>query len=261
MGVAVVSGANRGIGLEISRQLAQRGVHVVLTSRDASAGEEARHALFGEGLAVSWQPLDVCDEESRDALAEALAREHGGIDILVNNAGIVMDGFDGRVARRTIDTNFFGSLAVTDRLLPLMRDAGRIVMLSSGMGDRSSLSSELQARFREPMDRATLCDWMNRFVDDVAAGRHSAAGWPSSAYRVSKIGINKLVETLAAELAGDPRRILVNAACPGWVRTRMGGPSAPRSVEQGARTPVWLALLDDGGPSGGFFRDEQPADW
>jgi carbonyl reductase 1 len=102
---------------------------------------------------------------------------------------------------------------------------------------------------------------MRSFVDGVAAGTHAAAGWPSSAYRVSKMGVNALAGVLARELAGDPRKILVNAACPGWVRTAMGGAGAPRSVEEGARTPVWLATLPEGGPQGGVFADEQPSDW
>jgi NAD(P)-dependent dehydrogenase (short-subunit alcohol dehydrogenase family) len=99
---------------------------------------------------------------------------------------------------------------------------------------------------------------MRRFVAEVAAGTHEASGWPSSAYRVSKIGLNALTRIIASELARDARGILCNAACPGWVRTDMGGPHASRSAEEGAETPVWLALLPSGGPSGGFFRDKKP---
>jgi carbonyl reductase 1 len=259
--IAVVTGANRGIGLEISRQLAQLGVHVVLTSRDAAAGHEAWHALAGEGLDASVRLLDICAPESIAALAAHVKERHGGLDMLVNNAGTVLDGFNAEVARHTIDTNYFGTLRMCDAMLPLLRDDGRIVLLSSGMGDRSSLSSDLRRAFDVQMTRDELSAMMNKFVADVAAGRHSNEGWPTSAYRVSKIGLNKLAETYAAELSGDPRRLVVNAACPGWVRTQMGGPHAPRTVEQGARTPVWLATLPAGGPTGGFFRDEQPANW
>jgi carbonyl reductase 1 len=232
-----------------------------MTSRNESAGREACHALQGEGLGVSWFALDVCSAESIAALVTHLKAKHGVIDVLVNNAGIVMEGFDGDVARDTIETNFFGALSVTDALLPLLADNARVAMVSSGMGDRSCMSSSLRERFMQPMDRETLVGLMNKFVEDVANGRHSAEGWPSSAYRTSKIGINKLVEVLAAELEGDPRHLMINAACPGWVQTRMGGPSAPRTVEQGAQTPVWLAMLEPGGPTGGFFRDDQRADW
>src|SRR5262249_47369027 len=107
----------------------------------------------------------------------------------------------------------------------------------------------------------TLIALMESFVRDVAAGDHAKKGWPSSAYSVSKVGMNALVRVLARDLEGDPRKILVNSANPGWVRTAMGGASAPRSIEHGARTPVWLATLPDDGPSGGFFYDERKVDW
>jgi carbonyl reductase 1 len=121
----------------------------------------------------------------------------------------------------------------------------------------------LQTEVMSPsLDRAGLVAFVDRFVADVAAGRHTTRGWPSNAYRVSKIAMNAYVRILARELAGDPRKILVNAACPGWVRTAMGGSGAPRSPEQGAKTPVWLALLPPGeSRSGGLYRDETLADW
>jgi NAD(P)-dependent dehydrogenase (short-subunit alcohol dehydrogenase family) len=252
--VALVSGANRGIGLEIARQLAAAGLHVVGTSRDEADGQALKAKL-----GVDDRRLDVADPSSIAALARSLS---GGLDVLVNNAGISLHGFDVEVAKKTLDINFFGAMRVTDELLPLMRPGGRIVMVSSGMGELSSVSPALGARFSDPsLERAELVELMRSFVRDVAEGTHAARGWPSSAYRVSKVGLNALTRILARELAGDPRRILVNAVCPGWVRTGMGGPSAPRSAEQGAKTPVWAALLPDGGPTGGFFRDERPIAW
>jgi carbonyl reductase 1 len=135
-------------------------------------------------------------------------------------------------------------------------------MVSSGLGTLSHVRAPVRDRLEDPaLTREALVAAMQSFVDDVAAGTQARSGWPSSAYSVSKVGMNALVRVIARELAGDPRRILVNAADPGWVRTRMGGASAPRSVEQGARTAVWLAELPDGGPSGGFFRDERPIGW
>ncbi|HEY8039679.1 MAG TPA: SDR family oxidoreductase, partial [Polyangiaceae bacterium] len=132
----------------------------------------------------------------------------------------------------------------------------------SGMGDLSGVGKGLRARLIDPqLSRAQLVALVESFVTDVAAGVHAEHGWPSNAYSVSKIAMNALVRVLARELAADPRRLLVNAENPGWVRTRMGGGSAPRSVEEGARTAVWLALLPDGGPTGGFFRDERPIPW
>lgn len=243
---AVVTGANRGIGAEIARQLAEQGVHVLATSREPRDG---------------FVTLDVTRAEHAASLAQRLAGE-GGLDILVNNAGTSLDGLDADVARRTLDVNLLGAMRVTDALLPGMRAGGRVVMVSSGMGDLSGVRGEVHARFADPaLDRAGLLDLVESFVRDVAAGTHARRGWPSNAYSVSKIAMNALVRVLARELAGDPRGILVNAENPGWVRTRMGGSSAPRSVEDGARTAVWLALLPDGGPTGGFFRDERRIPW
>jgi carbonyl reductase 1 len=136
-------------------------------------------------------------------------------------------------------------------------------MVSSGMGDVSILGAALQTEILSPsLDRAALVAFMDRFVADVAAGTHEQRGWPSNAYGVSKVAMNAHVRVLALEVARDPREILVNAACPGWVRTAMGGRSAPRSPEEGARTPVWLALLPKGDRrSGGLYRDEERIDW
>ena len=205
--------------------------------------------------------LDVTRADQVDALARRLSAE-GGLDALVNNAGVSLDGFDAGVARRTLDVNFFGAMRVTDALLPSMRGGACIVMVSSGMGDLSGVRGEARARIADPeLTRDGLVAAVESFVSDVAAGTHAQHGWPSSAYSVSKIALNALVRVLARELAGDPRRVRVNAENPGWVKTRMGGRGAPRSVEDGARTAVWLATLPDDGPSGGFFRDEQAIPW
>ncbi|HEX8796844.1 MAG TPA: SDR family NAD(P)-dependent oxidoreductase [Polyangiaceae bacterium] len=238
---AVVTGANRGIGEAVAAELRERGLRVVPTSREPRQG---------------FVTLDVTRADQVAALARQLAGE-GGIDVLVNNAGTSLDGFDEGVVRRTLDANFLGAMRVTDALLPLVRPGGRIVMVSSGLGSLTGVRGDLRARFEDPgLTREALVALVEEFPRDVAAGVHERRGWPSNAYRVSKIAMNALVRVMARELAGDPRRILVNAADPGWVRTRMGGRSAPRSVEHGARTPVWLALLPEGGPTGGFFRDE-----
>jgi carbonyl reductase 1 len=206
--------------------------------------------------------LDVTRDDAVDAVADHLHAAFGGLDVLVNNAGIAMDGFDADVARKTLDVNYFGAARVTDRLLPLLRRGGRVVMVTSGLGDTTGLPPALRARLHAPdLDREALDALMESFVRGVAAGRHTEEGWPSSAYRVSKMGLNALTGLYARALAGDERGILVNAACPGWVRTRMGGAGAPRSVEEGADTPVWLATLPATGPQGGVFRDRQPASW
>ena len=228
--IAVVTGANRGIGLEICRQLAGRGdVHVVLTSRDDGKGAAAAKKLGGE---VESRTLDVTKERSVKSLADYIGKTHGRCDILVNNAGILADPrgsrfLDSKVKtyRETLDTNLFGPLLLAQALAPLMTKQryGRIVNLSSGMGQ----------------------------LADMSVG--------SPAYRISKTALNALTRILAADLKGNG--VLVNSMCPGWVKTGMGGPTAPRTVEQGADTAVWLATLPDDGPTGGFFRDRKPIPW
>jgi NAD(P)-dependent dehydrogenase (short-subunit alcohol dehydrogenase family) len=230
--VAAVTGANRGIGFEIVRQLARKGVHVVLTARDAAKGEAARGRLAGEGLDVSFQVLDVRDADQARAAAAWIERGFGRLDILVNNAGVLMDPkgaraptVDAAVLRDTLDTNLVGALLVTQACLPLMRARGygRIVNVSSELGQLESM------------------------------------GYGTPAYRISKTALNALTRMLAAELSGT--NVKVNAMSPGWTRTDMGGRAAPRSVEEGADTAVWLATLPDDGPSGGFFKDRKPIAW
>jgi NAD(P)-dependent dehydrogenase (short-subunit alcohol dehydrogenase family) len=230
--VAVVTGASRGLGREIARQLARRGIRVVMTARAAGAGEAARAALAAEGLSVAFRQLDVTNVEQARTLARWVEEEHGRLDVLVNNAGVLLDPKGARVAtgdvevaRQTLETNVLGPLIVTQALLPLMRRGGygRVVNVSSNLGQLETMG----------------------------------AGTP--AYRISKAALNALTRTLAAELEGTG--IKVNAMCPGWVRTDMGGPSATRSVEEGADTAVWLAMLPEDGPTGGFFRDRQRIAW
>jgi carbonyl reductase 1 len=242
--IAVVTGASRGIGREIARQLVTRGLDVIAASRDVSDPVPGAHPF----------ELDVTKQDQVDALAKLLGR---GVDVVVNNAGISMRGFDENVAQKTLDVNFFGALRVTEALLPRLRRAGRVVMVSSGLGKLSGLSPALRARLLDPgLTKDDLVRSMNEFVLAVAEGVHGDRGWPSSAYSVSKMGLNMLARVLARDLANDPRDIGVTSADPGWVRTAMGGSGAPRSVEEGARTPVWLALSPDA-PKSGFFRDEK----
>jgi len=231
--IAVVTGANRGIGLEICRQLAQQAeFRVVLTSRDESKGRDAVKTLRAAGQDVDYQQLDVTSQRSVELLADYLAETYGRCDVLINNAGVMADPRGSRVLdskpatyRKTLETNFFGPLLLIQALAPLMKKAryGRIVNVSSGQGQLS----------------------------DMGAG--------TPAYRISKTALNALTRTCAAELYGTG--ILINSMCPGWVKTDMGGPSAPRALAQGADTAVWLAMLPEGGPSGGFFRDRKAIPW
>jgi len=231
--VVLVTGGNRGIGLEIARQLARQGLRVVIGSRDAKAGEEAAASLSRDGSVVA-QALDVCDGASVERAVQATLGQFERLDALVNNAGILID--EGKRAssiaiedvQRTLDANVVGAWRMSQAVIPTMRRQryGRIVNVSSGMGTLAELAA-------------------------------SGGSWP--AYRLSKAALNALTILLASEVRGD--NILVNATSPGWVRTRMGGSGAPRSVEQGADTPVWLATLPDDGPSGGSFEDRKPIDW
>ncbi len=230
--IAVVTGANRGIGFEICRQLAKKGVRVILTSRDEAKGRLAVARLREEGLEVNYQRLDVTDAENIRRFARKLEEDFGGADILVNNAGIMIEPRGGRALdsqvqtyRDTLETNVFGPLLMCQALAPAMRrkNYGRIVSLASRLGQ----------------------------LADMGGG--------TPAYRMSKTALNVLTRMLALELADT--NILVNSMCPGWVKTDMGGPEANRTVEEGADTAVWLATLANGGPTGQFFRDRQPIAW
>ncbi len=225
--IAVVTGGNRGIGFEACRQLAKAGMAVVLTARDPAKGEAAIARLKSGGIDVQFQPLDVASPESIDNFARYAESELGRVDALINN-GAVMDGtgtsasnVDLPAFEEAMRINLYGPLMLCRTLIPLMRrnKYGRIVNVSTDMATTSGLG----------------------------------AGHP--AYRVSKAALNAYTIVLAAELRGT--NILVNAMSPGWVRTEMGGSGAPRSVEQGADTMVYLAMLPDKGPTGGYFRDRK----
>ena len=230
--IALVTGGNRGIGLEICRQLAQQGLTVILAARDASKGKAAVKALNEERLAVEFHRLDVTSCRSIRACVASVAERCGRIDVLVNNAGIMIDPRGSRFLdskldtyRDTFETNLYGPLQLAQAVVPVMKANryGRIVNVSSGQGQLSEMS----------------------------------AGTP--AYRMSKTALNALTRILAAEFHDN--NILVNSMCPGWVRTAMGGESAPRTPEEGADTALWLATLPDDGPTGGFFRDRKPIPW
>jgi NAD(P)-dependent dehydrogenase (short-subunit alcohol dehydrogenase family) len=255
--IAVVTGANRGLGLEVSRQLARKGYQVVLTARDGAAARAAAESLKGDGSVVAEQ-LDVANAESVSAFADRLGKKHERIDALVNNAAIAMKGFDGEVVRGTLAVNFFGPLQVTRALQPLVAPGGNVVMVSSEQGELWPYSESIKRRFLDPLLSVDgLIALLGDFASAVATGQHEQLGWPSSAYRVSKAALNSLVRIYDRDVSG----VRCNAVCPGWVRTDMGGPGASRSVEQGAAGIVWAATLSDGAPHGGFFRDAKPISW
>ena len=236
--VAIVTGANRGMGLEVSRQLAQQGYHVIMTARDARKGAEALKQLQDEGLDVELRKVDVNSTEDCQALARYVGENFKGIDVLVNNAGVLPESSKDtsdrypsnplRVPASTLmeilNTNTLGPVRLIQALAPFVRDNGRIVNVSSSMGQLSG-------------------EW---------APGHLG-------YRMSKTALNAVTKMFADVMA--PKNIKVNSVDPGWVRTAMGNENAPRSPEQGAASIVWAATLPPDGPSGGFFRDGRRLDW
>jgi NAD(P)-dependent dehydrogenase (short-subunit alcohol dehydrogenase family) len=231
--IAVVTGTNRGLGLETCRQLAAQGIRVMMTSRSEEKGRQTAERLQAEGLDVVFFPLDVTDPDGPMRLSAYVRETFGRLDILVNNAGIFPDPWGTEVSsvfradvatvRAAMETNTYGALRLMQALIPLMQGSGNVVNVSSGMGQLSDMNG--------------CCP----------------------GYRLSKSGLNALTRIFADELRDTG--VKINSVCPGWVRTDMGGSNAERSVEQGAQGIVWAATLDESGPSGGFFRDGKAIPW
>jgi NAD(P)-dependent dehydrogenase (short-subunit alcohol dehydrogenase family) len=226
--IAIVTGGNRGIGLEVCRQLAELNYTVILGARDQRKGERAAIGLSTER--VIPRQLDVTDPQSIACLKDWVASEFGVLDVLVNNAAIHYDTWeravtsDLNVVQEAMETNVYGPWRMVQTFLPLLRDSphGRIVNVSSEAGSLASM------------------------------------GGGTPAYSMTKAALNALTRMLAAELRQD--QILVNSVCPGWVATDMGGQGG-RPVREGAASVIWAVTLTDDGPTGGFFRDGRPLAW
>lgn len=225
---ALVTGANRGIGFEVCRQLGRHGLEVILTGRDADRVAAAVRELRNDGLQVIGEVIDVGSEASVVDCAARLERQGRRVDVLVNNAGVYPEGdlltSPARTITEAMTVNFFGAVWTARAWMPEMnrRGYGRVVNVTSGYGS---------------------------FAEGLAG---------PAVYAISKAALNALTVRLAQEARGD---VKVNAVCPGWVRTRMGGNGAPKTVEEGADTAVWLATLPAEGPSGGLFRNRRPVRW
>ncbi len=237
--IALVTGANRGIGRAIAERLAKDGFHCVLAVRRPENAETTLRAIGTAGGSAEALQLDVTDTASIERAAAAFGQRHERLDVLINNAGIMvgmpdtlLDAPDADIDR-ALATNTYGPLRVTRAFLPWLRksDSARVVNMSSRGGQIASITDP------------------NSPLDQFQAGP----------YRLSKLALNGVTVLLAKALAADS--ILVNAMCPGWVRTDMGGPEAPSTPEEGADTAVWLATLPAGGPTGGFFGERTALAW
>ncbi len=237
--VSLITGANKGIGYEIARRLGALGHCVLVGARDKKRGQTAVDQLKAGGADAHLLILDVAYQPSVERTRMLIEQDYGRLDVLVNNAGLIHDrslkpsNTPIDTIREVFEANFFGLIAVTQAMLPLLRQspAGRIVNMSSGLG-----SLALQS------------DWNGPFGDFKLLG-----------YDASKTAVNAVTIHFAHELRDT--QVKVNSACPGWVKTDMGGPEAPGTAEEGADTPVWLATLPADGPTGGFFQGRKPLPW
>ena len=238
--VALITGANKGIGFEISRQLAAKGITVVAGARSEDSGRTASNRLRDAGMDVHFQLIDVTDEGSISSAVANIREKFNHLDILVNNAGIMVDDQEKTIIdlnldtlTKTLVTNAFGPFLLCQTCIPQMKknNYGRIVNIASTLGSLTNITDH----------------------------ESPYGGVEAPAYRISKTLLNAITALFAKITRGS--NILVNSACPGWVKTDIGGKHAPLSVAQGADTPVWLATLPDNDPTGGFFRERQRIPW
>ncbi|SFA78104.1 MULTISPECIES: SDR family oxidoreductase [unclassified Bacillus (in: firmicutes)] len=230
-GIALITGGNRGIGFELGKQLAVKNYQVILGCRNKEKGQNAVNSLNKAGYDMHVVELDVDHIESIQNAVEYVQQTYGRLDVLINNAGVYLDENlkmteeDPDILEQTLRTNVLGPFHLIQSFLPLMKknNYGRIVNISSGYGQMDGMD-------------------------------HTGPG----SYKLSKLALNGLTRLIAAEVLGN---IKINAVCPGWVRTDMGGPHAPRSVEEAAQSILWLTEVDEAGPNGGFFRNGQKINW
>ncbi|KAI4319014.1 hypothetical protein MLD38_032664 [Melastoma candidum] len=272
--IAVVTGGNRGIGFEIVRQLAAHGLTTILTSRDEAVGQEAAKVLREGGLNVVYHQLDVTDNTSIGSFTDWLRQNYEGADVLINNAGVNFNiGSENSVesARTVVETNYYGTKNLTKAMIPLMRPSAagaRIVNVSSRLGRLNGRRNRIEdLSLRQKLgDLDTLTEefidhTIDRFLEQVDEGTWSSGGWPKmfTDYSVSKLAVNAYTRLTARIMSSRPEgeRISVNCYCPGWVKTAMTGWAGNVSVEEGADTGVWLALLPGQAVNGKLFAERR----
>ncbi|GAM84135.1 hypothetical protein ANO11243_021270 [Dothideomycetidae sp. 11243] len=285
--VAVVTGANKGIGLAIVRQLAlqypKSSFHngsflIYLTARSAERGAEAVKTLnqdpklrdakvlaeHGGQTTIKFSELDISKTTSIREFKDFLHKQHpDGIDILINNAGIAMQGFDKDVVKQTLETNYYGTLEATQTLLPIIKPGGRLVNLGSMAGHLSKYSDSVRRAFIDASETGVpeMTSMMEAFKKAVSEGNEKEQGWPSAAYAVSKAGIIGMTHAVAKEQAANDKKILINSCCPGYVVTDMTKNKGAKQPDEGAMTPVLLALGDIQGSNGKFWQHEKVIEW
>lgn len=283
--IAAVTGGNKGIGLACVRQLALQYPHssfnngpllIYLTARNKERGEKALKDILDDpqlkqakalqkdgGLSsVEYLPLDIDSEDSIKDFTVHLKREHPeGIDFLINNAGIAMDGFNVDVVKKTLHCNYYGTLAATRQMLPHIRDGGRIVNVASIAGLIDTKYAEpIRQRFLKASTTEQITELMEEFATAVSKNQYEGT-WPGAAYKVSKAGEIGMTKTLAAENARTGSKVLINSCHPGYVNTDMTKGRGAISPDEGARTPVLLALGDIGSSNGQYWSNEKIASW
>lgn len=275
--LALVTGGNRGIGYAIVKRLCKEFSGVVLfTARDENAGAKVCGELSKElnVTNIKYHQLDITSQESINKLRNHVMEKFGGLDVLINNSGVLLKKSASSYAERaqtTIKINFFGTLNMCKSFFPLLRPHARVVNVSSQLGSLSCVFPPLQKQFSSPtLTEAEIVSLMEQYLSDSKQGKIAENGWPDDAsaftpaYSVSKIGVTALSMVQAREFKHDTREgILVNAVCPGWVRTDIGGANASKSPEEGADTPVYCALLPKGttSPNGELVSSREIRPW
>ena len=283
--IGAVTGANKGVGLAIVRQLTLQyptspmnngPLLLYLTARNEERGKAAQDAINGDpavkqakalrrhgGLTeIQYHALDIDDDTSVDRFASFLKEQHPqGIDFLINNAAIAKQGFDNTVVRDTLHCNYYGTYHAMQRILPLIKDGGRLVNVASMSGHlNSKYSDSIKSRFLNATKPEDISQLMEDFTSAVAGGTHEK-DWPSSAYAVSKAGLIGLTKVVARDHKQAGSKMLINVCCPGYVVTDMTRGGGVKTPDQGAQTPVMLAIQDIHDTSGEFWQHEKIIDW